>query len=151
MTVLAASPFAGASDTMPNDMQPFAERYTAAWCSHDPASVASFFSEDGSLTINDGTPSVGRAAIAEAASSFMTGFPDLVVEMDGLDPVGDGYRYRWTLTGTNTGPDGTGRRIRISGYEEWTIGTDGLVARSLGHYDQADWDRQLGKAPAAPP
>jgi pimeloyl-ACP methyl ester carboxylesterase len=34
-------------------------------------------------------------------------------------------------------------RVRISGFEEWTIGDDGLIAASLGHYDQAEYDRQL--------
>lgn len=124
----------------------FAMRYTEAWCSQDPASVASFFAENGSLKINDGPPSVGRAAITEAARSFMTAFPDLVVEMDRIEPVGDRFRYHWTLKGTNTGPGGTGRKVRISGYEEWTIGADGLIARSLGHFDAGDYDRQLGKA-----
>ena len=38
---------------------------------------------------------------------------------------------------------GTGRRVRISGFEEWSIGDDGLIASSLGHYDQADYERQL--------
>ncbi len=125
------------------DMKSFATRYTAAWCSQDPASVAAFFAENGSLKINDGAPSVGRAAITEAARGFMSAFPDMVVEMDGLERRGDGYIYRWTLTGTNTGPGGTGNKVRISGYEEWTIGADGLVAASLGHFDAADYDRQL--------
>ena len=62
----------------------FARRYTAAWCSQEPANVAEHYSADGSLTINDGEPSVGRAAIAEAARSFMTAFPDLRVVMDDL-------------------------------------------------------------------
>ena len=129
-----------------NDMKSFATRYTAAWCSQDPASVAAFFSDNGSLKINDGVPSVGRTAITEAARGFMSAFPDMVVAMDGLDRRGDGYIYRWTLTGTNTGPGGTGNKVRISGYEEWTIGPDGLVAASLGHFDAADYDRQIGKA-----
>jgi ketosteroid isomerase-like protein len=131
-------------------MKDFATRYTAAWNSQDPASVAAFHNESSSLTINDGAPSVGRAAITEATQAFMREFPDLVVEMAGIDRVGGGYHYRWTLTGTNTGPGGTGRKVRISGYEEWTIGADGLIARSLGHFDAADYDRQLGKAPATP-
>ncbi len=125
------------------DMKSFATRYTAAWCSQDPASVAAFFAENGSLKINDGAPSIGRAAIAEAARGFMSAFPDMVVEMDILERRGDGYIYRWTLTGTNTGPGGTGNKVRISGYEEWTIGADGLVAASLGHFDAADYARQL--------
>jgi uncharacterized protein (TIGR02246 family) len=127
------------------DMKSFATRYTAAWCSQDPAGVAAFFAGDGSLKINDGAPSVGRAAITEAARGFMRDFPDLTVEMDGLERKGDGYIYRWTLIGTNTGPGGTGNKVRISGYEEWTIGTDSLIAASLGHFDAADYNRQLGK------
>ncbi len=47
-----------------NHVQDFAIRYTAAWSSQDPARVASFYAEDGSLTINGGEPSVGREAIA---------------------------------------------------------------------------------------
>ncbi len=125
------------------DMKQFATRYTAAWCGQEPASVAAFFAETGSLKINDGTPNVGRAAITEAAQSFMTAFPDMVVEMDGLEYAGGKYRFRWTLTGTNTGPGGSGRKVRISGYEEWTIGADGLIASSLGHFDAADYNRQL--------
>jgi len=124
-------------------MRDFAGRYTAAWCSQDPARVATFFSENGSLKINDGVPSIGRAAITDAARSFMTDFPDMRVEMNALERRGDGYVYRWTLTGTNTGPGGTGAKVKISGYEEWTIGADGLVAASLGRFDAADYDRQL--------
>jgi SnoaL-like polyketide cyclase len=127
------------------DMMEFAMRYTTAWCSQDPAEVASFFAEKGSLKINDGEPSVGRAAITEVARSFMTAFPDMVVEMDRLERAGTQYRYHWTLKGTNTGPGGTGRRVRISGYEDWTIGPDGLIAASLGHFDAADYARQLGQ------
>ncbi|MBF8291691.1 MAG: putative ester cyclase [Steroidobacteraceae bacterium] len=127
-------------------MKSFAVRYTAAWCSRDPASVAAFFAENGSLTINDSAPSVGRAAITEAARGFMRDFPDLIVEMDGLDRKGGDYTYRWTLIGANTGPGGTGNKVRISGYEEWTIGADGLIAASLGHFDAADYNRQLGTA-----
>jgi len=127
------------------DMNSFAIRYTTAWSSQDPASVAAFFADNGSLKINDGAPSVGRAAITEAARGFMSAFPDLVVEMDGLDRKDNGYIYRWTLIGTNTGPGGTGNKVRISGFEKWTIGADGLIAGSLGHFDAADYNRQLGK------
>ena len=125
----------------------FGARYTAAWCSQDAASVAAFFAEQGSLTINDGTPSVGRTAITAAAQGFMTAFPDMVVAMDGVGLDGERAVYRWTLTGTNTGPGGTGRAVRISGYEEWTFARDGLIARSSGHFDDADYKRQLGSQP----
>jgi hypothetical protein len=33
--------------------------------------------------------------------------------------------------------------VRFSGYEEWTFTADGLVAASLGHFDAAEYARQL--------
>jgi hypothetical protein len=120
----------------------FATQYTAAWCSQEAASVASFFGERGSLKINDGAPAVGRDAITNVAQSFMTAFPDLVIKMDRL-AVNGKTEYHWTLTGTNTGPSGTGKLVRISGFEEWRFGPDGLIAESLGHFDAADYQRQL--------
>ena len=131
----------------PDQLREFARRYTEAWCSHDPERVASHYAPDGSLTINDGAPSVGRAAIAEAARSFMVAFPDLQVLMDDLRLDGEQPEYHWTLLGTNTGPGGTGRSVRISGFEEWTIGDDGLIAASLGHFDEAEYDRQREHGP----
>jgi len=128
-------------------MKQFAVRYSAAWSSQDPASVAAFHAEDGSLTVNDGAPAVGRAAITEAVRSFMTAYPDMTVELDALEYGNGKYRYRWKFAGTNTGPGGTGRAVKIKGYEEWTMGTNGLIASSLGHYDAADWDRQVGRQP----
>ena len=127
----------------PDRLLDFVRRYTEAWCSQDPARVAAHYAADGSLTINDGSPSTGRPAITEAAGSFMSAFPDLQVLMDEVIERDESAEYRWTLIGTNTGPDGTGNRVRIEGFEEWTIGADGLIASSLGHYDQAEYDRQI--------
>ena len=121
----------------------FARRYTEAWCSSDPARVAECYAPGGSLTINGGTPAVGRPAITEAARSFMDAFPDMRVLFDGLRAREGFVEYHWTLEGTNTGPDGTGNSVRIAGFEEWRIGDDGLVADSQGHYDEAEYDRQL--------
>lgn len=117
----------------------FARSYTEAWCSHDPASVASHFRPGGMIAINGGEPT----EITEAARSFMTAFPDIQVYMDDLVFEGETVKYHWTFTGTNTGPGGTGKWVRIPGFEEWTFADDGLVAESKGTYDQAEYDRQL--------
>jgi predicted ester cyclase len=128
----------------------FAKRHAKVWCSQDPDSVAAFYAENGSLSINNGPPAVGRAAIAEEARGFMTTFPDMVVTMDDVTHESQlGGRsscdaaFHWTLTGTNTGPGGTGKRVRISGYELWKIDNGGLIAESKGHFDSADYERQL--------
>lgn len=106
-------------------------------------SVAACYSVAGSLSVNGGTPAVGRNAIAEVARSFMTAFPDMLVAMDELLEQGNRAEYHWTLTGTNTGPGGTGHRVRISGFELWQIGADGLIASSQGHFDRSEYQRQL--------
>lgn len=121
----------------------FATRYAAAWSSQDPDRLASFYAGNGSLTVNAGEPSVGRAAIAATAKGFMIAFPDMVVKMDQVRQDGNHAVFRWTWTGTNSGPGGTGKYVRISGYEEWTIGADGLIAESKGHFDEAEYLRQL--------
>jgi hypothetical protein len=123
----------------------FAQRYTAAWCSHRAANVAAFFAESGSLTINEGTPAAGRDAVEGAVQSFMTAYPDLEVRFDRLEPRGDRVLYHWTFTGNNSGPGGTGKRVCISGYEAWKIGADGLIADSRGHYDAGEWNRQVNR------
>lgn len=126
-----------------NELHDFATRYTASWCSQKAARVASFFAEHGSLQINDGPPSVGRDAITIAAQGFMTAFPNLTVTMDRVEKSGAAIIYHWTLTGTNTGTDGTGKSVRISGFEQWRFGHDGLIAESKGHFDAAAYQRQL--------
>ena len=126
-----------------DQLRDFARRYTAAWCSQDPTQVAEHYAPAGSLTINGGQPAAGRAAITEVARSFMTAFPDLQVLMDDVVVRDGGADYHWTLVGTNNGPGGTANSVRISGFEEWTIGEDGLIADSQGHHDQAAYDRQL--------
>jgi len=125
------------------ELASFANRYAQAWRSQDPESVAAFFAANGSLSVNDGAPAVGRAAIAEVARGFMRDLPDIVVMMDKVTRDSDGTKLRWTFTGTNTGPGGTGRRVRISGYELWKIDNDGLIAESKGRFDSAEYERQL--------
>jgi uncharacterized protein (TIGR02246 family) len=126
----------------------FADRYTAAWNSRVPLNVAGFFETDGTLFVN-GAPATGRAAIEGVARDFMTAFPDMELVMDDLEFGTETVMYHWTFIGTNTGPGGTGNAVRFSGYEEWTLGDDGLIAQSQGHFDNAEYQRQLqfGVAP----
>jgi uncharacterized protein (TIGR02246 family) len=126
-----------------DELSKFAQRYAEAWCSQDPEKVAAFFAERGSISINNGPAAIGRAAIAKEAKAFMTTFPDMIVTFDKLEPRGDATAFHWTLIGTNNGPGGTGNKVRISGHELWKIDNDGLIAESLGHFDAAEYERQL--------
>jgi ketosteroid isomerase-like protein len=123
----------------PEEVRDFAERYTAAWCSGDPAEVARHYAPEGSLTINDGTPSVGYEDITAAAKAFMDAFPDLTVLFDDLQAGPRGQEYHWTLDGTHSQ---TGNHVRVSGYELWDLG-DGVIRTSRGYYNQQEYDRQV--------
>jgi hypothetical protein len=108
----------------PAQLRDFAARYTAAWCSQDPTSVAGFYSCGGSLTVNNDVPAVGRNAIAEVAQSFMTA----------LFMQGDRIEYHWTLIGHQ---HRVGRRRTSSTHQwlralaDWSGWTHRLLARPL--------------------
>jgi hypothetical protein len=113
-----------------------ARDYTEAWCSRDPRRVAAHYAAGGTIAINGGAP----APIEGVAESFVTAFPDIEVFMDDLVVIDDVVEYHWTFTGTSAE---TGKSVRIPGFEDWTIGADGLITESRGHFDQAEYDRQL--------
>lgn len=118
-------------------IEQLAHDYTEAWCSRDPMRVAGHYVPGGRIAINGGD----ATGIAEVAEAFIAAFPDIEVVMDDLVLRDDGIvEYRWTFTATSAE---TGKSMRIPGVEEWTIAPDGLIAESRGHYDQAEYDRQL--------
>jgi nuclear transport factor 2 (NTF2) superfamily protein len=117
----------------------FARSYTDAWCSHDPARVAEHYVQGGKIAINGGELS----EITAVARSFMDAFPDIQVFMEDVVLKDGIVEVHWTFTGTNTGPGGTGKWVRISGLEEWTLSEDGLVVEARGTYDADEYDRQL--------
>jgi SnoaL-like domain len=121
----------------PKQVEQLARTYTATWCSHNPARVASHYGPGGMIAINGGD----ATGIAEVAEAFIAAFPDIEVFMDDLVLREDcSVEYRWTFTGTSAE---TGKSVRLPGYEEWTIAPDGLIVGSRGHYDQAEYDRQV--------
>jgi hypothetical protein len=125
-----------------NSLNDFAARYAAAWSGQDPDKFAAFYDVNGTLTVN-GAASVGRAAITATARSYMAAFPDMVVRIDSLREEKGETIFHWTWTGTNTGPGGTGKAVNLPGYERWTMGANGLIAKSDGHFDNDEYQRQL--------
>jgi hypothetical protein len=125
------------------DLNIFGKSYAQAWCSQKPEFVSLFFAEDGSLSVNDGKPAVGRNEISKVAESFMTSFPDIIVSMDSIVQTTRGTEFHWTFTGTNTGPKGTGKKVRINGVELWQLDDNGLIKESKGRFDTEEYERQV--------
>jgi hypothetical protein len=126
-----------------NSLVNFGAKYANAWSSQKPERVAEFFASDASLQVNDGEPAVGTEAITNVAKGFMDAFPDMIVSMDSLVTKSNKTRFYWTLTGTNSVPGGTGNKVKISGFEEWTVNKEGLVQESKGHFNAEEYNRQL--------
>lgn len=125
------------------DLNLFTRTYAQVWGSNRPEFVAMFFAENGSLQVNHGEPAIGRNAIANVAQGFMDTFPDMIVSMDSLVTKYDKTRFYWTLTGTNNGTNGNGNKVKISGFEEWTLNENGLIKESKGYFDEKEYQRQL--------
>lgn len=122
-------------------LRSIAAAYTKAWNSGRPDAVSAFFSPDGAITINGGEPWRGREGVATMAAGFFADVPDLRLVCDGVRGSGNHAVYLWTFTGAHAT---TGRKLSISGWEEWDLDGAGLIARSIGSFDADDYVRQAG-------
>jgi len=123
-------------------IQEFGLDYAAAWCSRLPEAVASFYSPDGQIKINDGDILRGRSSIAQMAAGFFAEFPDLVVRCDDIRTAGRHAIFVWTLEGHHAE---TKNFVRVGGWEEWHLDEDLKVRSSLGWFDSADYQRQIAE------
>ncbi|HET7117592.1 MAG TPA: hypothetical protein VFI29_13945 [Hanamia sp.] len=67
----------------------------------------------------------------------------MLVVCDSLPTTTKGVEFHWTLTGTNTGPNGTGKKVHISGVEILQFDSDGFIIESNGSFDKNEYNRQL--------
>ena len=116
-----------------------AEDYTAAWNTGTPENVVAFFAETGGIVINRGPLWQGRAGVAAMAAGFFADVPDLTLTCDEVKLAGSHMLYLWTFTGTHSG---TGRKLKITGWEEWELGEDRKITASRGWFDPEEWSRQ---------
>jgi hypothetical protein len=45
------------------------------------------------------------------------------------------------------GPGGNGNAVDLRGYEQWKLDENGLIVQSPGHYDEAEYQRQMSANP----
>ena len=123
-----------------SDLEDLARRYTEAWNSKVPESVARFHTADSSIIINDGEPSEGFDGLTAMAAGFHADVPDLNLQCDGIRGAGSHVVYIWTFTGHHAE---TGNPLDVQGWEEWTLNEEMKVTASLGWFDGEDYDRQV--------
>lgn len=77
------------------------------------------------------------------ATGFFADVPDLNLVCDGLRVAGDHVAYLWTFTGTHAG---SGRPLRVVGWEEWDLDAELHVQSSRGWFDADDYAGQTAGA-----
>ena len=116
-----------------------ADAYTAAWNSGSPDAVAQFYSVDGNIVINCGTPWTGKKGLADMAAGFFADVPDLALECDDVRTAGSHVAYFWTFTGAHAT---TKNPLRIVGWEEWDLDGELKISASRGWFDADEYGRQ---------
>ena len=136
----------------------FADRWLAAWNSHEPDRLLALMTDD--IVYDDSawpTTMRGHAAVREFLEHAWKGLPDMRFELaDGpyLSPDEPKAAFYWRGHATHTGlidPPGlkpTGKTLMFEGLDTHEY-RDGKVARLRIVFDMVDVMRQLGVLPAA--
>jgi steroid delta-isomerase-like uncharacterized protein len=125
-----------------------AEKFIAAWNSHDPSKMLPVFTDDVFYEdVTFGEVSRGKAALSKFAASEFEGVPDLELKLVRA-AIHDGHgTIEWTFTGTDKGVYKTGKKFTVRGVSVVDV-LDGKISRSLDFYDSATIMRQVGALPA---
>jgi steroid delta-isomerase-like uncharacterized protein len=92
----------------------------------------------------------GPAGFKQALQGFITGFPDMKVNMEHIAADGDHVATRGTMTGTNTGTfmgmPATNKQIKID-YIDWWQFENGKCTKNWVQMDMPAMMTQLGVMP----
>ncbi len=125
-----------------------AEKWIAAWNSHDPDKFVPLFTDD--IFYEDvtfGEVSHNSAELRKFYLSEIDGVPDLMLALDHVS-IHDGHgTIEWTFSGTDKGVYKTGKKFSVRGVSVIEM-RGGKISRNLDFYDVATVMRQVGVLPA---
>lgn len=125
-----------------------AEKWIAAWNSHDADKLLSVFTSD--VFYEDvafGEVSHGSAELRKFAASEFEAVPDLKVELLRASVHNGHGTIEWTFSGTDKDIYKTGKKFSVRGVSVIDV-REGKISRSLDFYDEATIMRQVGLLPA---
>jgi steroid delta-isomerase-like uncharacterized protein len=127
-----------------------AEKWIAAWNSHNPDQMLPVFTDD--VFYEDvafGEVSHGSAELRKFAASEFEGIPDLALKLDRANIHKGHGTIEWTFSGTDKGVYKTGKKFSVRGVSVIDM-RDGKISRNLDFYDVATIMRQVGVLPTPP-
>jgi steroid delta-isomerase-like uncharacterized protein len=127
-----------------------AEKWIAAWNSHNPDKMLPLFTDD--ILYEDvafGELSHGKAEVRKFFVSEFEGVADLELKLLRADIHGGHGTIEWTFSGTDKGVFNTGKKFSVRGVSVIDV-RDGKIFRNLDFYDSATIMRQVGVLPTPP-
>lgn len=127
-----------------------AEKWIAAWNSHNPDKMLSLFTED--VVYEDvafGEVSHGTAELRKFFVSEIEGVPDLELKLLSSNIQGGHGTIEWMFSGTDKGVFKTGKTFSVRGVSVIDM-REGKISRNLDFYDSATIMRQVGQLPTPP-
>ncbi|MFZ1917600.1 MAG: nuclear transport factor 2 family protein [Terriglobales bacterium] len=131
-----------------NDSNVVADKWIAAWNSHDPAKMLPVFTDD--VFYEDvayGEISHGRAELRKFAADEFEAVPDLQLKLLRASISNGHGTIEWSFSGTDKGIYKTGKKFTVRGVSIIDV-RDSKIARSLDFYDSGTIMRQVGVLPA---
>lgn len=125
-----------------------AEKWIAAWNSHDPDKMLPVFTDD--VFYEDvafGEVSHGHAEFRKFAVEEFEGVPDLELKLVRAAIHNGHGTIEWNFSGTDKGVYKTGKKFTVRGVSVIDV-RDGKISRSLDFYDTGTIMRQVGVLPA---
>jgi steroid delta-isomerase-like uncharacterized protein len=125
----------------------FMRQAFAAWSSHDPDKVVSFYTDD--IVYEDvayGVVNHGRSELRKFAADFFEAVPDLKLEVISTSLHKGHGAVEWVLSGTDKGLYRTGKKFSVRGASVYEM-RGGKCSANKDFYDFATIMRQLGVLP----
>jgi len=133
------------------DESAIAEKWIAAWNSHDAEKLLPLFTSD--VFYEDvafGEASHSPAELRKFAADYFESVPDLKIELLRVSLHNDHGTIEWTLSGTDKAMYRTGKKFSVRGVSVIDVRA-GKIFRNLDFYDSATIMRQLGLLPTQQP
>ena len=125
-----------------------AEKFIAAWNSHDPEKMLALFTDDAFYEdVAFGEVSHGKVELKKFAAEEFEGVPDLELKLVRASVHNGHGTVEWTFSGTDKGVYKTGKKFTVRGVSVIDV-RDGKISRSLDFYDLSTVMRQVGVLPA---
>jgi len=125
-----------------------AEKFIAAWNSHDADKMLAVFTDDVMYEdVTFGEVSHGKAELRKFAASEYASIPDLELKLVRAEIHNGHGTIEWTFSGTDKDLYKTGKKFTVRGVSVVDV-KKGKIARSLDFYDLSTVMRQVGLLPA---